>query len=657
MTMTVNEAMQDAVNEQDRVGVVGSGTSNNELVVDLVGAARDRSLNGRMVLVQPGSGPEGQEYALGTVTEIVNRNRFHEDIALRGVIVQRGGLAGLTGSADIKTATVRVQSAFRATQDRIVPAGGAMTFAANTGEPVYTISEAAVDALARQSTNDLFYLGTIYREPGIKLPMSVPDFSGPRGASMAGFFGPSGSSKTATGTLYIGSQMRHRKMSFLLVDPQGQFTTGSKVGSELPLDLRSLAEAQGREVVQLSVARGVRLPEDPDMFCQMLASTSMFTAKRLFGASGKSQDLSDIIAGWLEGNKGWSERDADELLGQIIEHLMNVTAQGMVYAGVKRPSEDEDQEMLPQTTDAGNRLWHNLRSMITPDDYPPETHDGRGRRAAILRVFAPFLSMFSPTSMDGEPRTRISEIVKKVCEPIKDSAGARKPRPFVILTLADQIADERGQAGLAAKALSGKETQAVILRTLFSALERHARWLYQETDMPSPNLMVIMDEAARFASARDRRHGSQSDFAEDLAQYFRELRKYSIGFTLLLQEPAALHDSIWKQLRNGFRAFAGGLVGTDLDRIKEQVGDQGAMSLYAALPVPSGSNPRYPFMLCGAVSPLSATGSPLFLEVFSGDGGVRPIAEAASKWAAANSEWLPPTYSVTDVWKKPASSR
>lgn len=635
---------------ETRVGVIGSGTTNSTLVVDLVGEAQNQSLAGRMVVLRPHS-TDGMEYAVGTIAEIENVNRFHADPALRGVVALRGSLAGLTADGDIKTAAVQVQSAFRSDDDStsIVPVGGSMTFAPSTGETVHTVTPGIIDALAREATNDIFYLGTIYRERHIPLPMSVPEFSGPRGASMAAFFGPSGTSKTATGTLYCASQMRHSKMSFLLIDPQGQFVTGSKVGTELPVDLRSLAEAQGRTVKQLSVAREIRLPEDPEMFCDMLATTNIFNARHLFSADKKTKEVAEIMASWLSEQKAWSDREPDDLLDGMIEHLRNMTRAGAIYAGIREPETEGDPLPLDGNR-AGNRLWHNLQSMLTPETYDPETHDGRTRRQNILRVLKPFLSIFSPTTLDGKAnRVRISEVVKAVTEHESDYAGARKSRPFVILTLADQVGDD---SGTVAKALSGKETQNIILRTLFSALERHARWMYQESDV-KPNLMVIIDEAARYASVKDRRSETQRDFAEDLAQYFRELRKYGIGFTLFLQEPASLHESIWKQMRNGFRAFAGGLVGSDLDRIKEQVGDQDALQLYSALPVPGGLNPRYPFMLCGSVSPLSATGSPLFMEVFTGT----TVADAGKKWADANMHWLPGTFNVSDTWQKPRSER
>src|SRR5699024_10413114 len=169
-------------------------------------------------------------------------------------------------------------------------------------------------------------------------------------------------------------------------------------------------------------------------------------------------------------------------------------------------------------------------------------------------------------------------------------------------------------------------TQGVILRAVLSAVERVAQWRYQETDSPA-NVLVAVDEAARYTSVQARR-GDQQELVEDMARYFRELRKYAVGFVLILQEPSALDESIWKQLRNGFRAFAGGLVGNDLEKVREQIGAGGAMRLYEQLAQPSKDNPVYPFMLCGSFSPLAATSSPLFMETFSGRGSSERWAEA-----------------------------
>lgn len=629
------------VSQNQRIGVVGSETTTDLISVDLISDARNRSTNGRMVLVAPEDSDGDQEYAIGTVTGITNRNRYHEDPALRGIIALRGGIGNLTRRADIKTAKIDVQAAFRASGDRIRAIGGNMSFAPDTGEGVYLLDSGTVRSLAEGVTKDLFYLGTIYRQHDVHLPMSVGDFSSARGGSSAAFFGPSGTGKTHVATTYIGSQMRHERMGILLIDPQGQFTTDSKVRRELPLDLRALADAQGRDVRQLSVAREVRLPEDAGMLVSMLGSTRFFQANDMLGTTTKSKDVQELVTAWLGDQSNWSEKPADELLDALVEHLMALARTGSIFSGIKEPDDPDDE--LPISTKPANRLYHNLRSVLHPEQYEEdEGRDGVARRRSLMSLFAPFLNLFSPEGPDGTTkRKKITEIAHEVTDTDIGTAGNRKPRPFFVLSMADRASGKSRAENVTAKALETTRTQGIILRALLSAVERVAQWRYQETDAPA-NCLIAIDEAARYTSSQARR-GDQQELVEDIARYFRELRKYAVGFVLILQEPSALEESIWKQLRNGFRAFAGGLVGNDLEKVREQIGSGGAVRLYEQLAQPSKDNPVYPFMLCGSFSPLAATSSPLFMEAFSGR-------DSAEQWAGANEHWLPGVFNVSDLW-------
>ena len=67
------------------------------------------------------------------------------------------------------------------------------------------------------------------------------------------------------------------------------------------------------------------------------------------------------------------------------------------------------------------------------------------------------------------------------------------------------------------------------------------------------------------------------------------------------------------------RNFGFGLTsGTELQRLKETVGDSEAIDLYRSFVHPNAIDPhRYSFMLTGPVSPLSFTGAPVFLSVYT----------------------------------------
>lgn len=605
--------------QADRVGVVGSNSSTGTLTVDLVGDSRSRSLNGRLVIVAPENHDGTTEYGVGTVTEITTTNTYHEDPALRGVIAQHGAIGDLTGRGDIKTAKVDMQSAFRHDGNTLTPIGGSLSFSPSTGEAIYLATADSIRNLCERATKDLFYIGNVYQQKDIPLPLSFHDFSDARGAEMSAFLGASGSGKTYFATLFTGSQLRHLRQAFLLIEPQSQFTTNSKIRRELPLDLRALADAQGREVRQISVAQQIRLPEDPALFCDLLDGASWFGANRLIGANNQKSNAKDVVEAFLDTTPKWSSMPTEDLLNLVLQHLIERVENDAVVVS-KAPKE---------------RLQRNLLAALE------KTEDGgEARFNALMGVFAPLHSIFSETALNGTPRLKMNEIVKALCDPDIGSAGNRRARPFYILTLADQSADSEGRETEVSKAMRNSKTQMVILRTLFSALEAEARWLYQSEDQGTANLMVIMDEAARFTSD-SHKDPEQKAMASDMARYFRELRKYAVGFTLILQEPSALHDSIWKQLQNGFRAFAGGMVGNDLDKVREQIGNGGSQRLYQQLARPSKDNPIYPWMLCGSISPLSVTSAPIFMEAYTNP----------QQWAASNKTWLPGVFNVDDIWR------
>ena len=609
--------------DDDAVGVVGSNSTTRSLTVDLVGDSRNRSLNGKTVVIAPHEDDGSVQYALGTVTEITTSNRYHEDRDLRGVIALKGRIGNLTGRADVKTAEIEIQSAFRAREDgRARPIGGALSLAPSTGERVFLANRAVVQALAEQASSDLFYLGTMYRQPDILLPMSVHDFSGPRGASFCGFFGPSGSGKTRLATTYVGSMMRHRNMAFLLVDPQGQFVTNSKMGTELPFDLRALAEAQDRDVQQLFVSHDVRMPEDAELFTGLLADSSFFTSNRMIGANVNGKNAEEIVLAWLEDvETGWSDVDAEELLDRMLDYLIDRVLEGMVAAGEK-PREriaTRLQEARDGTTEAG-----------------------QATRQSLLRTWTPFHTLFAAQNPDGSVRRPMQDIVRSLCDPSTGLAGKRKGRPFYIISMADRPGANSANDAVS-RALKRTSTQMIVLNTLFKALEDEGRRTYQDPSKDSANLMVVLDEAARFTSDSTR-DPHQREMAERNARYFRELRKYAIGWCLILQEPSALHPSIWKQLQNGFRAFAGGLVGNDLDKVREQITSRGAQNLYQQLAQPSIDNPVYTWVFTGSISSLNASSEPTFMEAFTDP----------QRWADEN-RWLPATYNVSDVWVEPRS--
>ena len=123
-----------------------------------------------------------------------------------------------------------------------------------------------------------------------------------------------------------------------------------------------------------------------------------------------------------------------------------------------------------------------------------------------------------------------------------------------------------------------------------------------------------MDEAHRFIS-KDSLDERIKELTRSIVGSVRTTRKYGIGYMFITQTIESLDEEILRQMR--IFAFGYGLTsGQELRKVSEVVNNNSAIQLYKSFIDPS-SNHKFPFMFFGPVSPLSFTGSPLFLEVYT----------------------------------------
>ena len=122
-----------------------------------------------------------------------------------------------------------------------------------------------------------------------------------------------------------------------------------------------------------------------------------------------------------------------------------------------------------------------------------------------------------------------------------------------------------------------------------------------------------MDEAHRFISKNAFEDGVQN-LTKNIIDAVRTTRKYGIGHMFITQSLESLDKEIVKQLR--IYVFGFGLtIGDELQRMKNIINNDSAIDLYKSFIDPSNTG-TYPFMFLGAVSPLSLSGSPLFIEAY-----------------------------------------
>jgi len=562
----------------DRVGNIGSPSTTNAVTVDILETATNAPLHGDLVYL---GHPLDDKYliAIGTVTEIRTSNRWHEDPNMRGVLKHYGSLPHLSGVGDVRTAEVLVQAAYVAAAedpsvgDPPIESGGSLSMSPTTGGNVSRVSNEFLSALLRRHRDQLTYLGQIYRSD-VKLPLTIRHFDrGAGGAGEAyhsGVFGMTGSGKSVLAAYLIAAQLRHDELGVFIIDPQGQFT--SEEG--LAFSLQEWAEGLGREVLTYRIATDLRLSKDAILLSDLLGLTRFFPdLLTIKGAENRESAVAEITRA-VQGIERWDERGADEVLHDVITRLANDPA------AIQRIYSSQQAQL---------RLTGVLQSLLTE---PAEFQ-------LAMDMFAPIHSLFTARNTGGGTRTSIHRVLERALDP-----SAR--RPLVIIDFSS--------SSVGGELLEATQVKARILRVVCSALNRRAEESYRESKRL--NMLVVFDEAHRFA-AESPDEPEARELATRLVDYVRTTRKYGLGWMFITQEVGSLRRAIYTQLR--VRCFGYGLTsGSELQRLRETIGDPAALELYRSFVDPQALDPaQYPFMLTGPVSPLSFTGAPVFLSVYT----------------------------------------
>src|SRR5262249_1853928 len=134
--------------EPIQVAIVGSPSTNAELTLNLTSEAYDVGLVGSLVYIRAPLGG-GEECALGTVTQVVTTNQWHQNASLLGVVKKVGEIPGLTGDGDIRSAQVRLQAAFhRSDKDGpFAKTGPTLSMSPQTGIAIRRVTNGVIRAL------------------------------------------------------------------------------------------------------------------------------------------------------------------------------------------------------------------------------------------------------------------------------------------------------------------------------------------------------------------------------------------------------------------------------------------------------------------------------------------------------------------------------
>ncbi|TRU68510.1 MAG: ATP-binding protein [Microcystis viridis Mv_BB_P_19951000_S69] len=562
--------------DQFNIGSVGSPSNTTEIIIDInQKSEKKRNLGQLVCLVQP----QDQEnlVVIGQISEIETQNRWHEDLTFRGIIKRRGSLPHLSEKADVRTAKLNVQACFSIAPDGKITAGTLGTSPA-TGTPIISVRDEILDKLLEQYKNQIIYLGNAYATD-VKMPLWLKHFDrGEGGAGEAyhiGVFGKSGSGKSGLAAYMLLGYAQHKNMGIIFIDPQNQFASET----DLPFKLHDSLRKLGRKVEVYRLTNQIRLGTKNNavnLFCSLLLKTEFY---RNIGVRSKenqdyaSDEVSRIIRDTLSNQEVELKKGGDDLLLNVLQSLrQDNNALQRVYA----------------SSQPRQRLQDTLQELIDND---------REFKRVQQEIWQPVLDLFLENDSQGNRRSSFWHIVQK--------SASDEQKPIVFL-------DIKGEGTTFA---DNEEIKALILKEISTILKVAGENAFKEDK--KLNCLICLDEAHRFvkSSFGNDDNSEMSNLTRTFVDGVRTTRKYGLGYMFITQTIASLHKEIVGQLR--LYAFGYGLTsGSEYRQIEELVSDKQALSLYKSFVDPQ-SNKQYPFMFLGPVSPLSFTGSPLFVQMFT----------------------------------------
>jgi len=577
------------------VGITSSPSTTLDIIIDITEKSKAERVLGQMVyvpLVEDGN----NILVLGQIIEIKTENRWHEDPAFKGVIKRHERLPHLTGTADNRIATISVQACYNLAE--ITPKGHILGTSPSTGEKVNKMNNDVMSALMEHHKPHLTYMGKVYGTD-VDLPFWFKHFDrtddknkelGAGDAYHIGVFGKTGSGKTVTATyILLGYVKNKHNMNILVLDPKGQFYLDKELivpsGS-----LKDQVEKIGMKYFNYRILEDLYLPSNAyELFGSLLQKSGFI--KRAFNIlSDREMNAAEAIAMYIENlatnskgrygnlNKLWDDK--------VSSHLMKITLEKFTERNEsgRRVTYNQYIDMIYSQSARKDQLIDKILSVLSN----PATMD-----ELYNRYWKPVANLFTEQKHDGSKKESVDAVIDLV-------TSESKKGHFVILDLSER----RGYA-------ISENLQAMFVNIIERKIKTKGERFYE--DGKKVNCLVVMDEAHRFIS-RGSEDPQIAELTSEIIDSVRTTRKYGIGYMFITQTIESLDREILEQIR--IFAFGYGLTsGPELNKIKDLVNAESAISLYRSFIDPA-SNEKFPFMFFGPVSPLSFTGSPLFIEVY-----------------------------------------
>jgi hypothetical protein len=567
------------VDATERLGVIGSPSSTSQLALDILGSAVSRKLVGELALFRfiQDSSPH---YALGQITEVQLRNIWHEDPTMRSLIRQRGRVDAVSERQDTHLGKMVISAVFR----KGGPGGyepSILGTVPSTGTTIHLVTDEVLEELLRPYQEQIFYLGHVYGSKP-KLPLWFKHFDrGQDGAGEAyhlGIFGKTGSGKSVLAKMLLLAYARYAKMAVLIIDPQGEFSkdfTSNSGSGEFALPVGDLIREKNKPAHVLTVQQLVL--DRWELFQQILSESRFFKDLQIMTQEKVLAACDQLVEAMKKRHLKLADLWDRATFDSAWELLKDQKLRNRIYA----------------REGAASERFGDAVAEANPDELFRDT-------------WLPVANLFKEDHAGG--RRKIEAALKWLLDP------AKAVRPVLVVDVSREKA-----AGL----FWNDTIQSLVIKRLLEGVTLVAEQMYRENQ--SLNALVIIDEAHRVAP-RDvpRDDDAARRVRAVLVDAARTTRKYGLGWLFISQTLSSLHPEIIQQLRIFFFGF-GLALGQEFESLRQLVGSsKTSLDLYQLFRDPHSAfdvaSRQYSFMTIGPVSPLSFSGSPLFLNAFNSVG-------------------------------------
>ena len=558
--------LENEVGRAEKIGVVGSPSSTSQLRLDIIASAVEKGLVGSIAFLKYRQ-DDSDAYAIGQLSRVTLRNLFAEDQTMKSLTKQRGEVPSITESQDTHTAEMMISAVFRKEGGSLMPS----TFGTvpPTGTAVRVINQNIMGLLVEPHADHVVHVGKVFGSD-VLLPSWFRHFGEPQDGGLGdvmhiGIFGKTGSGKSVLGKMIMLSYMRHKTMSLLVLDPQGEFSKIDNGGA-----VRDFVGSLGKRIHAYDLSKLILLP-DWDLFKKVLID-SQFLKRLGIRMDTNQKDAADQIAKILRSKA----QTLEDTMGEI---SLSRTHERAAFDRVLQKLQDNKYlgHIYTHKSAQYNRVLDELR------DADPEALYAEWQRVA--RLFG----------RDGDTH-KISDLL--------DGIGSRDGSVAII---------NLSEASAPRDIFWSEGTQKAVINQILSELVGIAQRKFIEGG--NLNAMVVLDEAHRLAP-RTGTYGDEdaSALRSTLLDAVRTTRKFGLGWMFISQSLASLDRELLQQLRMYF--FGYGLAwGSELAALKELIGgNDSVLELYQQFHDPGSSltGKKYSFMSVGPSSPLAFSGVPLF---------------------------------------------